>query len=66
MDGLSTWYVYNKHWPTVIADDQEEVYNTIFRPAVCDIIQMQLTGMPVNMERIKAVKAELLHESEEL
>lgn len=65
VDGLSTWYVYNKHWPTVIADDQEEVYNTIFRPAVCDIIQMQLTGMPVNMERIKAVKAELLHESEE-
>jgi len=57
IDGLSTWYVYNKHWSTVIQDQQEDVYNTIFKPATIDIIQMQLTGMPVNMKRVKEVKA---------
>ena len=56
IDGLSTWYVYKKHHPTMIQDQQEDVYNTIFKPATVDIIQMQLTGMPVDMERVKVVK----------
>ncbi|QXV74734.1 DNA polymerase I protein [Rhizobium phage RHEph22] len=57
VDALSTWYVYNKHYQTMINDQQEEIYNTIFKPAIKDIVQMQLTGLPVNMERVKEVKA---------
>ncbi len=57
IDGLSTWYVYEKHWPTLIADQQLPTYVDVFKPAILDIIQMQLTGMPLNMERVKEVKA---------
>lgn len=56
-DALAAWYTYSKHWPEVVSDKQEEVYNDVFRPAVLDIIQMQLTGMPVNMKRVHEVKA---------
>ena len=56
IDGLSTWYVYEKHWETMIADQQEEIYTTLFKPATIDIIQMQLTGMPVNKKQIEKVK----------
>jgi DNA polymerase-1 len=59
VDGLSTWYVHKKHYPTMVADDQLEIYQTLFQPATVDIIQMQLTGLPLNMERTKEVKAEL-------
>lgn len=56
IDGLSTWYVLNKHWDTMVADEQLEIYETIFKPATIDIIQMQLTGMPLNMDRVLEVK----------
>lgn len=56
IDGLSTWYVYNKHWPTLVADEQEEIYQTLFKPSTVDIIQMQLTGMPLKMSQVEKVE----------
>lgn len=56
-DGLSTWYVYNKHYQTMVGDNQEDLYNGLFKEATVDIIQMQLTGLPLNMERVLEVKA---------
>jgi len=56
IDASATWHVYEKHWPTLVADQQQEIYETIFKPATLDIIQMQLTGMPLNMNRVKEVK----------
>jgi len=56
IDGLSTWYVHKKHYPTMVADQQLEIYETLFKPAIVDIIQMQLTGLPVNMDRVLEVK----------
>lgn len=56
VDALSTWFVYKKHRQTVIDDQQEEIYQTIFKPAVKDIVQMQLTGLPVNMQKVYEVK----------
>lgn len=56
VDGLSTWFVYNKHWQTMVDDDQLKIYNQVFKPAIYDIIQMQLTGLPINMDRVKEVK----------
>lgn len=52
VDGLSTWFVYNKHRQTVIKDNQEQIYQEIFKPAILDIIQMQLTGLPINMPKV--------------
>lgn len=56
IDGLSTWYVYNKHWQTVIDDDQLDIYTTLFKPSILDMIQMQLTGMPLRKEQVLEVK----------
>ncbi len=60
VDGLSTWYVHKKHYGTMVADNQLDVYESIFKPATVDIIQMQLTGMPINMLRVLEVE-KLLH-----
>lgn len=59
VDCFSTWYVLNKNKPIMIADNQEEFYEKIFKPAQVDIIQMQLTGMPVNMARAIEADKEL-------
>lgn len=59
VDCLSTWFVYNKHRQTVIDDQQEEIYQTLFKPALIDIIHMQLTGMPVKMSKVSEAKATL-------
>lgn len=52
VDCLSTWYVYEKHWDTLVADQQEEIYTELFKPAILDIVQMQLTGMPLDMDKV--------------
>lgn len=56
VDCLSTWYVFNKHNPTVDKDDQREIYDTLFIPAVKQILQMELVGMPLHMPAV--VKAD--------
>lgn len=52
IDSLSTWFVYEKYWNQLIADDQLQVYEELFKPALIDITQMQLTGMPLDMEKV--------------
>ncbi|MCZ2128571.1 MAG: hypothetical protein LC099_12505 [Anaerolineales bacterium] len=59
IDACSTWYVYNKHWGTVVADNQEAIYRDLFKPSTVDVIQMQLTGAPINLNRVQEVSTEL-------
>lgn len=59
IDGLSTWYVFNKYYSVMVQDEQEKIYKELFKPAVKDIIQMQLTGLPLNMKRVLEVEKEL-------
>lgn len=59
VDGLSTWYVHNKYKPLMIADEQEEIYENRFKDWVKDIIQMQLTGMPLNIDTVRKTKKEM-------
>lgn len=56
VDALSTWHVHEKHEPRMIADGQQAFYEEIFKPATIDVIQMQLTGLPVYMPRVLEVK----------
>lgn len=56
VDCLSTWFVREKHWDTLVADQQLDIYETLFKPATRDIIQMQLTGMPINRRRTREVR----------
>lgn len=55
IDGLSTWHTYEKNYPVMVLDQQEEIYTSLFKPAILDIVQMQLTGMPLNMKRVHEV-----------
>lgn len=57
VDALSTWYVYEKYYQKMVDDQQLELYETLFKDTIRDIIQMQLTGLPLNMKRVKEVKA---------
>ncbi len=66
IDTLCTWYVYNKYMPNMIKDNQEHIYNNIFKPAIIDTIQMQLTGLPININRVQEVNAELLSIQQEI
>jgi DNA polymerase-1 len=59
VDALATWHVHDKHYPTMVADQQLDIYLNLFQPATLDIVQMQLTGMPVNMPRVLEVEAAL-------
>ena len=62
IDCLSTWYVFNKHFVSMIEDDQLSIYEAIFKPSVQVILQMELTGMPVNMRTVKKARKELEQE----
>jgi DNA polymerase-1 len=60
VDALSTWYVKNKYTPMMIQDKQEELYHSLMLPSLKTIIQIELTGMPLNMQRVQEVKAQLV------
>jgi DNA polymerase-1 len=57
VDSLATWFVFEKHYDTMVNDQQLGVYEELFKPCIADIIQMQLTGLPVDMEEVKSGKA---------
>lgn len=56
VDGLSTWYVFEKYWPILIRDNQLDIYLNLFKPSTIDIVQAQLTGLPLDMKQVKKVK----------
>lgn len=59
VDCLSTNYVKAKYYPVMVADRQEELYHTLMLPSLKVIIQMELTGMPMERSRVQEAKAEL-------
>lgn len=52
VDCLATFYVYEKYYPRMVEDDQLEIYQNIFKPSVPVILQMELTGMPIDMNKV--------------
>lgn len=59
IDALSTTYVRDKYYPIMVADQQEELYKGLMLPSLKLIIQIELTGMPLNPDKVKEVKAKL-------
>ena len=47
-DTIATWYVYDKYRSRV-KDEQEFVYQEVFRPTLRTLTQMELCGTPINM-----------------
>lgn len=48
VDGLATNYVWEKNYPIMVHDLQEELYLDLMKPSLKTIIQIELTGMPLN------------------
>lgn len=59
VDACSVWYVKHKYWGIMVLDQQQDLYEELFKPAIVDIVQMQLTGLPVNMKTVKKARATL-------
>jgi len=59
IDCLSTWYVYEKYYDLMVQDKQLELYEGLFKDTLKDIIQMQLTGLPIKMDQVKSTHKEL-------
>ena len=47
-DTIATWYLYTKYRQKV-KDEQEFVYQEVFRPTLKTLCQMELCGIPMNM-----------------
>jgi DNA polymerase I len=59
VDALATNYVFDKYYPVVQQDQQDLLYFTLMRPSLPVIIQMELTGMPLDPIQVQAVRDEL-------
>lgn len=57
IDTVSTFWVKQQYMPIVIQDNQLNIYETLFKPSMKDIVQMELVGVPLNMDRVKEVAA---------
>jgi DNA polymerase-1 len=65
VDALSTNYVKDKYWPTMVQDNQLDLYNGLMLPSLKLIIQIELSGMPMNDSKIVEVKQSLYEEQQE-
>jgi DNA polymerase-1 len=61
VDCLSTWFVFNKFYPVMIEDQQENIYKEIFLPSLKVLIQTELVGMPMSDEKIAKAKEVLVN-----
>lgn len=59
VDCLSTNYVKEKYYPIMVRDQQEELYKGLMIKSQRLIIQMELTGMPMDRAKILEVEAKL-------
>lgn len=58
-DTCGTWYVWNKHYDTMVADNQLDLYNGLIKDSICYLMECELTGMPIDLDRVSEVKQEL-------
>jgi DNA polymerase-1 len=59
VDGLCTWFVKNTYGPVMVSEGQEDIYNNFMLPSIKPIIQMELTGMPLDADEVKEAKRQL-------
>jgi DNA polymerase-1 len=59
VDALATWYVYDKYYQKMVDDQQLDLYQGLFKDCVALLIEVELTGMPINMDKVKFAKETL-------
>lgn len=58
-DCLGTWFVYEKNYPIMVQDLQEELYLGLMKDSLKNLIHVELTGMPMCMKAILKAEKEL-------
>lgn len=59
LDCVATMWVYNKYYPIMVADNQEDIYKTLMKPSLKTIIAAEMTGMSIDPRKVQALKEEL-------
>jgi DNA polymerase-1 len=60
-DGLCTWFVFDKYYPIMVEDQQEDLYYDLMLPSQKVITQIELSGMPLNPEQVQVARQKLEH-----
>lgn len=58
-DVLATMYVYGKYYPIMVQDNQLDIYEDLMRPTLKSLIHTELSGMPIDLDRVYEVEKEL-------
>lgn len=66
IDCLSTWYVYETYYPKMVEDSQEQLYKEHFLPYLKDNMRCQLNGLPIDLNEVRKLKANLNQEQRKL
>src|SRR5699024_789141 len=56
VDCLATWFVYEKYMPEVINENQVDLYEGLMMESMQLLLQVELTGMPVNPDKVQYAK----------
>lgn len=59
VDSLTTWYVKNKYLPIMISENQQQLYDTLFKPSITLLLQIELVGMPIDPNKVAEAKIEM-------
>lgn len=59
VDCMATNYTYDKHMPTVVADQQLDLYNGLMRDSMRLIINVELVGLPMDPKKVTETKEKL-------
>ena len=63
-DVLATWYVYEKYYPIMVNENQEELYTSLFMPSLKVLIETQLVGFRIYPDRLEELNKNLTSYSE--
>ncbi len=58
-DCLATWFVHEKNYPIMVQDEQLDFYVNMTKPILKNIVQMELTGMPLDINQVNKVSHKL-------
>ena len=58
-DTCATWYVYDKYYPIMKADNQENIYLTLLKPSLKVLVQTQMVGMRIDPSKLNDLESDL-------
>lgn len=59
MDTCGTMYLYKKYSQMIIEEQQKEVYDTILKPSFGFLLEMMMTGLPIDRNRTLEAQQQL-------